>query len=91
MDITNSSRALINECLTEIVNRLASQITEQKGRDRKRNGEAYAHFLHGIEHLITQLSLTKGESDQHFEFEVAKYVEEVNELFRRRLHDLLTN
>ena len=45
----------MNEHLTDIVNRLASQITEQEGRDRKRNGEAQAHFIHGIEHLIIQL------------------------------------
>ena len=37
----------MNEHLTDIVNRLASQITEQEGRDRKRNGEAQAHFLQG--------------------------------------------
>ena len=34
----------MNEHLTDIVNRLASQITEQEGRDRKRNGEAQATF-----------------------------------------------
>lgn len=45
----------MNEHLTDIVNKLASQITEQEGRDRKRNGEAQAHFIHGIEHLIIQL------------------------------------
>ena len=45
----------MNEHLTDIVNRLASQITEQEGRDRKRNGEAQAHFIHAIEHLIIQL------------------------------------
>ena len=39
----------MNEHLTDIVNRLASQITEQEGRDRKRDGGAQAHFLHGIE------------------------------------------
>ena len=30
----------MNEHLTDIVTGLASQITEQEGRDRKRNGEA---------------------------------------------------
>ena len=45
----------MNEHLTDIVDRLAAQITEQEGRDRKRNAEAQAHFLHGIEHLIIQL------------------------------------
>ena len=45
----------MNEHLTDIVNRLASQITEQERCDHKRNGEAQAHFLHGIEHLIIQL------------------------------------
>ena len=45
----------MNEHLTDIVNKLASQITEQEGRDRKRNGEAQAHFIHGIERLIIQL------------------------------------
>ena len=29
----------MNEHLTDIVTRLASQITEQDGRDRKRNGD----------------------------------------------------
>ena len=45
----------MNEHLTDIVNRLASHITERAGRDRKRDGDAQAHFLHGIEHLIIQL------------------------------------
>ena len=45
----------MNEHLTDIVNRLAAQITEQEGRDRKRTSEAQAHFLRGIEHLIIQL------------------------------------
>jgi hypothetical protein len=45
----------MNEHLTDIVKSLASQITEQEGRDRKRNGDAQAHFLQGIEHLIIQL------------------------------------
>ena len=45
----------MNEHLTDIVDRLAAQITEQEGRDRKRDGDAQAHFLHGIEHLIIQL------------------------------------
>ncbi|MDC0337851.1 hypothetical protein OAN95_06505 [Alphaproteobacteria bacterium] len=45
----------MNEHLTDIINRLASQITEQEGRDRKRNGDAQAHFIHGIERLIIQL------------------------------------
>ena len=45
----------MNEHLIDIVNRLASQITEQEGRDRKRTSEAQAHFLQGIEHLIIQL------------------------------------
>jgi hypothetical protein len=45
----------MNEHLTDIVNRLASHIAEQEGRDRKRNSEAQANFLHGIEHLIIQL------------------------------------
>ena len=42
----------MNEHLTDIVNRLASQITERQGRDRKRNSLAQTHFLHGIEHLV---------------------------------------
>ena len=45
----------MNEQITDTVNRLASQITEKEGRDRKRNGEVKAHFLHGIEYLIIQL------------------------------------
>ena len=45
----------MNEHLTDIVNRLASHITERAGRGRKRDGDAQAHFLHGIEHLIIQL------------------------------------
>ena len=45
----------MNEHLTDIVNRLASHITEREERDRKRDGEAQAHFLHGIEHLIIEL------------------------------------
>lgn len=45
----------MNEHLTDIINSLASQITEQEGRDRKRNGDAQKHFLQGIEHLIIQL------------------------------------
>jgi hypothetical protein len=46
---------MMNEHLTDVVNRLAAQISEQEGRDRKRSGDAQAHFLHGIEHLIIQL------------------------------------
>ena len=45
----------MNEHLSDIVNRLASHITEREVRDRKRDGDAQAHFLHGIEHLIIQL------------------------------------
>ena len=45
----------MNEHLTDIVNGLASQITEQERRDRKRTNEDQAHFLKGIEHLIVQL------------------------------------
>ena len=45
----------MNEHLTDKVDRLASQITEQEGRDRKRTSRAQAHFLKGIEHLIIQL------------------------------------
>ena len=45
----------MNEHLTDIVDTLAAKITEQEGRERKRNAEAQAHFLHGIEHLIIQL------------------------------------
>ena len=48
-------------------------------------------FYYGQCSIGKPFSLTKDELDQHFEFEVAKYVEEVNELFRRRLYDLLTN
>ena len=51
----NFLRTLMNEHLSDIVNRLASQITEQEGRDLKRTTEAKAHFLNGIEHLISQL------------------------------------
>ena len=45
----------MNEHLPDIVNRLASHITERAGRDRERDGDAQARFLHGIEHLIIQL------------------------------------
>jgi hypothetical protein len=45
----------MNEHLSDIVYRLASQITEQEGCDLKRTTEAKAHFLKGIEHLISQL------------------------------------
>ena len=45
----------MNEHLTDIVDTLAAKITEQEGRERKRNAEAQALFLHGIEHLIIQL------------------------------------
>jgi hypothetical protein len=45
----------MNEHLSDIVNRLASQITEREGCDLKRTTEAKAHFLKGIEHLIIQL------------------------------------
>ena len=45
----------MNEHLKDIVNSLASQITEQEGCDRRRTTEAKAHFLKGIEHLIIQL------------------------------------
>ena len=45
----------MNEHLTDIVNRLASHITERAGRDRKRDGDAQAYFLHGIEHLVLTL------------------------------------
>ena len=38
---------LMNEHLTDKVDRLASQITEQEGRDRKRTSRAQAHFLRG--------------------------------------------
>ena len=45
----------MNEHLTDIVNRLASQITEQDGRDRKRGAQDHYHFLHGIENLLMQV------------------------------------
>ena len=45
----------MNEHLKDIVNRLAAQITELAGRDRRRAAEVQAKFLSGIEHLIIQL------------------------------------
>ena len=42
----------MNEHLTDIVNRLASQLTERKGPEHNRSGEAQAHFLHGIAHQL---------------------------------------
>ena len=40
----------MNEHLTDLVNRLAAQITEQEGRDRKRTSEAQAHFWLSLAH-----------------------------------------
>ena len=45
----------MNEHLIDIVDRLASQIAEQEGSDRKRTSDSQAYFLKGIEHLIIQL------------------------------------
>ena len=45
----------MNEYLEDIVNRIAEQITDSKDGGRSAKKQAYANFLHGIEHLIIQL------------------------------------
>ena len=45
----------MNEQITDTVNRLASQITEKEGRDRKRNGEAYT--MGGLNVYLSRLVL----------------------------------
>ena len=45
----------MNEYLEDIVNRIAEQITGSKDGGRSAKKQAYANFLHGIEHLIIQL------------------------------------
>ena len=45
----------MNEYLEDIVNRIAEQITDLKDGGRSPKKQAYANFLHGVEHLIIQL------------------------------------
>jgi len=45
----------MNEHLTDIVNRLASHITEREGRDRKRNGAS--HTIGGLKVYLSRLVL----------------------------------
>ena len=45
----------MNRYLEDIVNRIAEQITDLKDGGRSPKKQAYANFLHGVEHLIIQL------------------------------------
>ena len=45
----------MNKYLEDIVNRIAEQITDLKDGGRSPKKQAYANFLHGVEHLIIQL------------------------------------
>ena len=45
----------MNKYLEDIVNRIAEQITDLKDGSRSPKKQAYANFLHGVEHLIIQL------------------------------------
>ena len=47
-------------------------------------------FYYGQCSIRKPFSLTRDELDEHFNFEVMKHVEDVNEFFRKRLYDLLT-
>jgi len=38
----------VNEFLSDLVNRLAAEITSAEGRDRRRKTKDQHHFLHGI-------------------------------------------
>lgn len=43
------------EFLSDLVNRLAAEITSAEGRDRRRKTKDQHHFLHGIQYLLIQL------------------------------------
>ena len=45
----------MNKYLEDVVNRIAEQITDLKDGGRSPKKQAYANFLHGVEHLIIQL------------------------------------
>ena len=45
----------MNKYLEDIVNLIAEQITNLKDGGRSPKKQAYANFLHGVEHLIIQL------------------------------------
>ena len=81
-------RSILRDLLCSQV--LLKSYAESKGLTVQ-SARSHIIFYYGQCSVGKPFSLTKDELDQHFEFEVVKYVEEVNEFFRRRLYDLLTN
>lgn len=52
-------------------------------------GEAKIVFYYGIRSIPPPWSLTKADLDQHFGFPVVERVEEANNYFKAKLHELL--
>ena len=80
-------RSILRDLLCAQV--LLKSYGESRGHVVK-SARSHIIFYYGQCSIGKPFSLTKDELDQHFEFEVTSHIEQVNELFRRRLYDLLT-
>ena len=80
-------RSILRDLLCSQV--LLKSYGEQKGLEVN-SARSHIIFYYGQCSIEKPFSLTKEELNEHFGFEVKEHVEEVNELFRRRLYDLLT-
>ena len=80
-------RSILRDLLCPQV--LLKSYGKHKGLDVN-SAQSHIIFYYGQCSIAKPFSLTKDELDQHFGFEVMEHVEEVNELFRKSLYDLLT-
>ena len=80
-------RSILRDLLCAQV--LLKSYAEQRGLE-VRSARSHIIFYYGQCSINKPFSLTKDELDSHFDFDVVAHVEQVNELFRTRLFDLLT-
>lgn len=79
-------RSILRDILC--LNLLLKSYGEQRGMD-VRQAEAKAIFYYGKRSIPAPFSIIGAELDEHFQWPVYGPVEEVNELFRRKLFDIL--
>jgi hypothetical protein len=53
------------------------------------SAESRIIFYYGVRSIPRPWSLIKGELDEHFGFPVVERIEQANDYFRTKLHDLL--
>lgn len=80
-------RSILRDLLCAQV--LLKSYGEQRGL-KVNTARSYIIFYYGQCSIKRPFSITGSELDNHFGFEIEKHVEEVNQLFRRRLYDLLS-